>query len=114
MAEIKPYYQSISDLSDMNKKIQLLLVDTTTELQAMLTAEADKNKCSLEISRAVDLHTLDQLLNQKPPDFIACNYDTNACDYGLVIKYLREKGRSIPVFVFASKFSVHDGTSSTS
>jgi len=89
----------------MNKQIQLLLVDTTTELKARLTAEADKNRSSLEISRAVDLHTLDQLLNQNPPDFIACNYDTNACDYGAVITALLEKGLSIPVFVFASKFS---------
>jgi len=89
----------------MNKKIQLLLVDTNTELLNRLTAEADKNKSSLEISRAVDVHTFDQLLNQNLPDFIACNCDTSVCDYGALITSLHEKGRSIPVFVFSSKFS---------
>jgi len=91
--------------SNMNKQIQLLLVDTTTELQIMLTVEADKNMSSLAISRAVDLHSFDQLLNQKPPDFIACNYDTSGCDYCAVINYLLKKGLSIPVFIFSSKLS---------
>jgi len=85
----------------MTEKIQLLLVDDTSDVYSAITA-ADCTQLAFEICCVGDLKSALQSIDQDFPDFILCNHDSIGSDYGAILGFLSEKSTCIPVFLVAS------------
>jgi two-component system sensor histidine kinase/response regulator len=106
LVEIKPSYQPINVLIDMNIQTRLLLVDSNPVLNGSITAEACKSSFDIEIEQAIDYESFVQLLSNKDLfDFIVCNDSNTACAYSTVIEFLAEQELDIPVFVHTEQYS---------
>jgi len=87
------------------KEMRLLLIDGSSRLHNIISAEAGNNACVLTLHQCADCDSAVQTMAAGTFDCVLCNLANTACTYRDIIAYLAARDFDMPVYLFAARLT---------